>query len=239
MSTIQNEETQLQKALSAIKESKIIPGTSRFHYPVAKAAKDFGVSRYTLIRRLNGVHNQATKYEKQQKLSSSQEEVLVAWIKELGYRDIPWTVDLLKSKAESICGAKIGIHWARRFLHRHVDLKLQKAKSTSTARAQALNKPVVSRFFHLYEHLLRQYNICYTNIYNVDEKGVQLGIGKETQVLVDRNQKTVRQIVNGNRELVTILECVCADGSTISPMAIFKGQRTNAGWKGNNDLNAS
>ena len=102
-----------------------------------------------------------------------------------------------------------------------------------------MNKPIVSRFFHLYEHLLRQYNICYTNIYNVDEKGVQLGIGKETQVLVDRNQKTVRQIVNGNRELVTILECVCADGSTISPMAIFKGQRTNAGWKGNNDLNAS
>ena len=44
MSTIQNEETQLQKALSAIKESKMIPGTSHFHYPVAKAAKDFGVS---------------------------------------------------------------------------------------------------------------------------------------------------------------------------------------------------
>jgi hypothetical protein len=38
-------------------------------------------------------------------------------------------------------------------------------------------------------------------MYNMDEKGIQLGIGKRTMVLVDHDQKSVQQVEDGNCEL--------------------------------------
>ncbi|KIL55798.1 hypothetical protein M378DRAFT_188648 [Amanita muscaria Koide BX008] len=64
-------------------------------------------------------------------------------------------------------------------------------------------------------------------MYNMDEKGVQLGIGKRIAALVDRNQKVAQHIEAGDRELVTIIETVCADGSSLVPSVIFQGKRRN------------
>ena len=72
----------------------------------------------------------------------------------------------------------------------------------------------------------------------MDEKGVQLGVGRETAVIVDRDQKVVYQVEDGNRELVTIIECVCADGTAAPPVVVFKGQRINFAWGKVNPLNA-
>ena len=35
-------------------------------------------------------------------------------------------------------------------------------------------------------------------MYNIDEKGIQLGVGKRTLVLVDRDQKNVHQVEDGS-----------------------------------------
>ncbi|KAJ7582207.1 hypothetical protein C8J56DRAFT_957221, partial [Mycena floridula] len=40
----------------------------------------------------------------------------------------------------------------------------------------------------------------------MDEKGIQLGVGDKSRVLVDRDQKAVQKLEHGNRDLVTILE---------------------------------
>ncbi|KAG2739241.1 hypothetical protein P692DRAFT_201677417, partial [Suillus brevipes Sb2] len=58
-------------------------------------------------------------------------------------------------------------------------------------RAKALNRPQVTEYFNILVELITKYNIIPSNIYNMDEKGVQLGIGKRTLVLVDRDQKTI------------------------------------------------
>ena len=73
----------------------------------------------------------------------------------------------------------------------------------------------------------------------MDEKGIQLGIGKKTTVLVDRDQQAVKQIEDGSWELVTILETVCADGTSLQPCFIFKGVRRDLEWGRDNPLNAS
>jgi hypothetical protein len=64
----------------------------------------------------------------------------------------------------------------------------------------------------------------------MDEKGVQLGVGKRVVAIVDRDQKNVYNLENGNRELVTIIEMVCADGSALQPTVIFEGKRVNLSW---------
>ena len=66
-------------------------------------------------------------------------------------------------------------------------------------------------FYNNLKDILDKYDIPEENIYNMDEKGIQLGMGKRVCAMVDRDQKTVHQVEDGNQELVTVIECVCAD----------------------------
>lgn len=65
-----------------------------------------------------------------------------------------------------------------------------------------------------------------------------MGVGARTQVLVDRDQKTVQSTEHGNRDLVTIIETVCADGTSLPPAVIFEGARINMNWGRVNPANA-
>ncbi|KAJ3914341.1 hypothetical protein F5877DRAFT_5761, partial [Lentinula edodes] len=59
------------------------------------------------------------------------------------------------------------------------------------SRACSLTLAAVSTSYDVLADTVAQYEIPPENIYNMDEKGVQLGIGQRTAVLVDRNQKSV------------------------------------------------
>ena len=68
------------------------------------------------------------------------------------------------------------------------------------------------------------------NIWNMDEKGVQLGIGVKVAAIIDRDQSSVYSIEDGNRELVTVIEAVSANGVALIPSVIFQGVRRNLEW---------
>lgn len=72
----------------------------------------------------------------------------------------------------------------------------------------------------------------------MDEKGCQMGKGQRARVLVDRDQKDVQTLEDGDRELVTVIECVSADGTAIRPGIIFKGIRRDLSWGKDNNCNA-
>ena len=93
------------------------------------------------------------------------------------------------------------------------------------ARAKALNEFAVSEFFAILAKVIKEYGILPGNLYSMDEKGIQLGIGVKIATMVDRDQKTVYSIEDGNRELVTVIEAICAVGSAIHPSVIFQGLR--------------
>ncbi|KIM39178.1 hypothetical protein M413DRAFT_75369, partial [Hebeloma cylindrosporum] len=84
-----------------------------------------------------------------------------------------------------------------------------------------------------------EYAIPPENIYNADEKGVQLGVRKSVAAIVDRNQKNVQQVENGDREMVTIIESVCTDSTSLPPLVIFQGKRQVLEWGKDNPCVAS
>jgi len=43
----------------------------------------------------------------------------------------------------------------------------------------------------------------------------------------------------GNRENITVIVTICADGTTTPPAVIFKGQAFQVKWKQDNPANAS
>jgi len=140
--------------------------------------------------------------------------------------------------AGAISGKQIGASWPKRFRKRHPDLKMKKTVGLEKARAKALNETTVKEFFDMIVDVIKEYNILPENIYNMDEKGIQLGIGARITAMIDRDQQTVYSLEDGNRELVTVIETICADGSILHPSVIFQGLRRNPEWGRNNPCNA-
>ncbi|KDQ53043.1 hypothetical protein JAAARDRAFT_39757 [Jaapia argillacea MUCL 33604] len=61
----------------------------------------------------------------------------------------------------------------------------------------------------------------YQNIWNMDEKGIQMGVE------------------SGDRELVTIIEAVSATGRVLHPSVIYKGAHRDLSWGKENPCHAS
>ena len=53
--------------------------------------------------------------------------------------------------------------------------------------AQALNPAAVTGFYDILEEIIDKFDITEENIYNMDEKGVQLGMGGQVCALVDND----------------------------------------------------
>ena len=77
---------------------------------------------------------------------------------------------------------------------------------------------------------MAEFGIERENTWNMDEKGVQLGIGAKVAAIINRDQATVYSVEDGNCELVTIIEAICADGTALLPSVIFQGMHRNLEW---------
>ncbi|EIW58642.1 DDE-domain-containing protein, partial [Trametes versicolor FP-101664 SS1] len=76
-------------------------------------------------------------------------------------------------------------------------------------------------------------------IYGMDETGLQQGVGGTERVIGPSGRKFQYQQESGDRENITVLVTICADGSSIPPAVIYKGEAYQAAWKQDNPLNAS
>ena len=63
-------------------------------------------------------------------------------------------------------------------------------------------------------------------IYNMDEKGFALGRSAGRTVLAGTHEVTPFEKEPGQREWVSIIECIGARGSVLSQYVIFKGKRS-------------
>ncbi|KIJ92954.1 hypothetical protein K443DRAFT_125762 [Laccaria amethystina LaAM-08-1] len=166
----------------------------------------------------------------QQNLSTAEEEVLVKWAKVQGRRGIPLTYSTLTKYALEILGKPIGESWPNQFLARHPDLKVKATMSLEKCRAKALNQTAVDGFYDVLEAVVEEFHIKPENTWNMDEKGVQQGIGAKISAIIDCDQATVYFVEDGNHELVTIIEAICADGTALIPLVIFQGVQWNLEW---------
>ncbi|PCH44073.1 hypothetical protein WOLCODRAFT_76957 [Wolfiporia cocos MD-104 SS10] len=67
----------------------------------------------------------------------------------------------------------------------------------------------------------------------MDEKGVQWGGGYKVTALkyfIPRDCWPKYKICSPNLELVTIIECICADGVSLKPGLIFLGKQFHREW---------
>jgi len=233
-----SKEERIQLAIAAVRDSGLKADGVTTLLSLREAARIYDVPRGTLTDRYNGVRTRAEAHEHEQLLSDSQEEVLVDWIKVMARRGIPMTASMVRDHVADIIGGPVGESWVDRFKKRHPDLKVKWTTSLEKCRAECLNPTLVNEFYDLLDDIIHEYGIEVENIYNMDEKGIQLGVGKKVAAFVDRDQKDLYSIEDGNRELVTVIEAISADGAALPPSVIFQGVKRDAEWGRNNPCHA-
>ena len=124
----------------------------------------------------------------------------------------------------------IGKDWVRRFLNRHPDLRLKRARCIDAARVTEVSLEKVTEWFETVKQVIQDYKIETKNIYNMDETGFSIGSTQAGYVIVDDTVQSQFQAQPGRQEWVTILECICGDGSVVAPLVIFKGENGSTGW---------
>ena len=178
-------------------------------------------------------------------MTPPEEAELVRWITQLTITGYSPTHAMVRSMAETIQKGRViqsndttsadytdplGTDWVRRFLLRHLQLKSVVGRRIDAVRIKDASKDVLKKWFDAYEQTVEQYQIMEENIYNFDESGFSIGQIQATRVIINSRVRQKYQVNPGRQEWVSAIECICADGSSISPLIIFKGENLSKQW---------
>jgi hypothetical protein len=134
---------------------------------------------------------------------------------------------MIRRFGSDIAKRELGKSWVDRYIKRHeVDLISRWATGIDRSRHQADSQSKYSLYFELLRSKLSQYDIEPHNTYNMDEKGFMLGILTRSKRVFSKilyeEGKIKAHIQDGNREWITLLACICADGSALEPSLIYQ-----------------
>ena len=64
----------------------------------------------------------------------------------------------------------------------------------------------------------------------MDESGFAIGSTLGACIIIDSQIRSQFQARPGQQEWVTVIECICGDGTILPPLVIFKGANLNTEW---------
>jgi hypothetical protein len=106
-------------------------------------------------------------------------------------------------------------------------------------RACSLNPAAVSAWFDLVKEHIADPNIQMEDVYGMDESGFPLSADGRERVVRQRGTKTQHKQGGGDKENVTVIVTISANGTVLRPTIIFKGQQIQKKWGANNPADAS
>ena len=165
-------EKKMQLAITGVKD--------RTYRSVDHAAKELGVSKTTLIRRLKGGKSRSEGQETNQLLTTQEEKAMAAWISTSTAAGNPVHHDFIREMAEKIIKRRvpdsqvvpqIGPTWVPSFLRRHHYLKTKMTRAIETARIKDVTKDQVLHFNAEFRRIIQEHKIRLEDIFNADETG--------------------------------------------------------------------
>jgi hypothetical protein len=225
-------EDQIQNALGAISNQE--------KPNIASVAREFGVPYQRLRARWKGRPSLSQRPPTHRKLDSSQEHALCSYIDYLDSLGLAPKRDQIAGAANSILQEhhddpltpppKIGEHWLSRFLKRHPEYYRRRRRAVDIERQRAQDKTVIRRWFGSYIDTINQYGIASEDIYNFDETGFQIGIGRDQWIITREPRRKILSGTTTNRESITVIEAVSTNGFVIPPVIIFSARQVLLRW---------
>lgn len=201
---------------------------------IAKVAREFGVDRKTLTRRVGKAKSPITPTKSlRNALEPHQEKALISWIVQMHGWNLPPTpavVGAWANRALARSGQpdrQVGKNWAYGFIKRlpkNQALGPVKQKTKELKRIQAEDAGLLQHWYAQLETVL--HDVPARLIYNFDECGFQPGQGRSRNV-IGANSSCPDLAETERGENITALECIAADGWQMDPLFIFKGTGQN------------
>jgi len=127
---------------------------------------------------------------------------------------------------QSGINTSLGQNWVKRFLQRqNARIKIKKSRNVPIARITAMSTSRIAPWFDQLTNVIHQYNLTSSRIYNMDETGFQEGESSIKKVVGSRAIKGAQFGCSTNTAWISIIECICANGTRLHPTIIFKGDR--------------
>jgi len=220
----------LNKALTAIQDQNIA---------IRTAAKNNNIPEKTLRNRIKTGNFVKGTLGKKCHLGEETEKQLVEHIKKLqsrgfapsrkNLRKIAFNLSQKMNLKQVFNSEKqiAGTDWYKSFMRRNDTLSLKKARGISNAHAIAMNKEETDNYFKLLYQSLNDYKLVNkpSNIYNMDETGLQLNNESSLVVVAKGKCSKIVQVRQSSEKGKTIIVIACcnAESSFLLPYCIFKG----------------
>lgn len=170
--------------------------------------------------------------------------MVLGFAEETAARGFPLSHRCLREHVDAIIQARVptfpgvGEQWTNHFVLRHSDhIQTIWSSSLEGACARAANPTNNKEWFELlHTHVGNVDPDC---IWAADETGIQTGAAVHERVIGWKGKNVQHQACQGTHENIMVIVTIAADGTSILPVIIYKGQGFLASWEQDNPLGAS
>jgi hypothetical protein len=204
-----------------------------------RAAFLYNVPRSTINRRLQHVPTIQAFNQQKRTLSSIEEQSLVEWILDLDRRGFPPNIIDVRRMADVLLANRgqdpppppVGKCWVNRFIRRQSELQTKWNRKFHSQRARCEDPVTIRAWFKLVQDTCEAYGILTEDTYNFDETGFMMGVASTSKVVTSSDTIGRATLVQpGDREWVTVIECISASSWCLPPFVILKGKLHQASW---------
>jgi hypothetical protein len=208
---------------------------------IRRAANIYEVDEKRLRRRQAGIQSRRDSIPKSRKLSDLEEQIIVQFILDLDSRGFPPRRDFVEKMANSLLADRdaspVGKLWVHNFIRRQPELITRRFRRYDYQRAKCEDPTIIRGWFRLIENTIAKYGIQLNDIWNFDETGFMMGMIEHGMVVTSSERQGMpKRVQPGNREWITVIEAVNAEGQSIPPFIIGAGQYHLANWYRECDL---
>jgi hypothetical protein len=202
---------------------------------IRRTASIYQVGYSTLRDRQNGIQSRRDCIPKSRKLSDLEEQMIVQFIMDLDSRGFPSQQRIVEEMANSLLADRdaspVGKRWAHNFIKRQPELKTRLFRKYDYQRAKYEDPSIIRGWFRLVQNTIAKYGIRSDDIWNFDETGFMMGIIMAGMVVTGSERQGRPKLVQpGNREWITVIQAINAEGQSIVPFIISAGQYHLANW---------
>ncbi|KAJ3542614.1 hypothetical protein NM208_g4000 [Fusarium decemcellulare] len=204
-------------------------------------ARTYKVSEVRLRRRQQGIQSRRDTIPNSRRLSDLEEQILVQFILDLDSRGFPPRLRFVEEMANRLLADRdappVGKRWAHNFVRRHHELKTRFFRKYDYQRAKCEDPTIIRDWFRLVANTIAKYGIRSDDIWNFDETGFLMGMIATGMVVTGSERRSKPKSVQpGNREWITVIQAINAEGWAIQPFIIGAGQYHLANWYQDSNL---
>jgi hypothetical protein len=214
----------------------------------AETGRRIPLAHNTLARHIKGGVTLTESNRRKSWLTAEEEVIIVNFAIEIAQRGFPLSPRRLRDHCEAVLqhrmGNKfpeggLGKDWGSRFILKHHDkLGMHWSSALDGSRGRAVNPVTNEEYFRILKEVRERFDIPDELVYGADETGIQSGIGVAERVIGPAGAKIQHQQRSGTRENITVLPTICADGTSLAPTVIYKGEAFQTAWLQDNPLDA-